>query len=97
MANVLEYHLGALPGTPDSATALPVFAKNGTTLTLTWWRLISATDTTGVAEWSDALGTWSTEGISTEVIDDGETREQVQATVTVAPGAPRIFLRLRVD
>lgn len=97
MANVLEYHLGALPGTPDSATALPVFAKNGTTLTLTWWRLISATDTSGVAEWSDALGTWSTEGISTEVIDDDETREQVQATFTVAPGAPRIFLRLRVD
>lgn len=97
MANVLEYHLGALPGTPDAAETLPVFARNGTTLTLTWWRLLSATDTTGVAEWSDALGIWSTEDISTVVVDDDDTREQVQATFTVAPGAPRIFLRLRVD
>jgi subtilisin-like proprotein convertase family protein len=97
MANVLEYHLGALAGTPDAAGALPVFAKSGANLTLTWWRLKSATDTTGVAEWSDALGTWSTGGISTAVIGDTATREQVRATLTVAPGAPRIFLRLRVE
>ena len=97
MANVVEYHLGALAGTSDAAAALPVFAKNGTTLTLTWWRLKSATDTSGVAEWSDALGTWSDGGISTAVIGDTATREQVRATLTVAPGAPRIFLRLRVE
>jgi hypothetical protein len=97
MVNVLEYYLGALAGTPDAAAVLPVFAKNGTTLTLTWWRLKSATDTTGVAEWSDALGAWSTGGISTAVIGDTATREQVRATLAVAPGAPRIFLRLRVD
>jgi len=97
MVNVLEYHLGALAGTPDAAAALPVFAKDGTTQTLTWWRLKSATDTTGVAEWSDALGTWSVGGISTSVISETATREQVRATLTVAPGAPRIFLRLRVE
>jgi hypothetical protein len=97
MANLLEYHLGALPGTPDAGEALPVFAKSGTTLTLTWWRLKSATDTTGVAEWSAALGSWSVSGFGTSVIDETATREQVRATLAVAPGAPRIFLRLRVD
>lgn len=97
MVNLLEYHLGALPGTPDAAQALPVFAKHGTTLTLTWWRLKSATDSTGVAEWSEILDGWSVSGISTEVIGETATREQVQATLTAAPGAPRIFLRLRVD
>lgn len=97
MVNLLEYHLGALPGTPDAAEALPIFAKTGTTLTLTWWRLKSATDTTGVAEWSAALGSWSTGGVVTSVIGETTTREQVRATLTAAPGDPRIFLRLRVD
>jgi subtilisin-like proprotein convertase family protein len=97
MVNLLEYHLGALPGIPDAAEALPAFTKTGTTLTLTWWRLKSATDTTGVAEWSAALGTWSTGGVATSVIDENATHEQVRATITVAPGDPRIFLRLRVD
>ena len=97
MVNLLEYHLGALPGTPDTADVLPVFAKEGTTLTLTWWRLKSATDTTGVAEWSNALGSWSASGFGTAVVGETATREQVRATLTVAPGTPRLFLRLRVD
>lgn len=97
MANVVEYHLGALPGTPDAAGFLPVFVKQGTTLTLTWWREKSASDTIGVAEWSAALGGWSTGGISTSVIGETATREQVRATLTTAPGDPLILLRLRVD
>ena len=97
MANVVEYHLGALPGTPDAAGFLPVFDKAGTTLTLTWWRQKSATDTTGAAEWSDALGAWSGSGVSTVVIGETTTREQVRATLNVAPGTARVFLRLSVE
>ncbi len=97
MENVVEYHLGALPGTPDAAAFLPVLAKNGTTLTLTWWRQKSASDTTGVAEWSSTLGSWSDGGIVTAVIGETATREQVRATLTVAPSAAKVFLRLKVE
>lgn len=97
MDNLLEYHLGAHPGTSDAAVHLPVFAKSGTTLTLTWWRLKAATDTAGTAEWSDTLGSWDTVGIATQVIGDSPTREQVRATLVVGPGEPEKFLRLKVE
>ncbi|MEK7953715.1 S8 family serine peptidase [Luteolibacter soli] len=97
MANVLEYYLGANPGTPDASASLPVFAKSGTTLTLTWWHLKSATDVSGAVEWSDSLGSWFNSGISTQVIADEATREQIRATLNVGPGEVKKFLHLKVE
>ncbi len=99
MVNLLEYHLGANPGSPDAGTSLPVFGKTSTTVTLTWWRLKSATDTTGVPQWSDAMaaGAWQTTGFTTQVIADEPTREQVRATLTIGVGDFHKFLRLQVQ
>lgn len=97
MANLLEYHLGAHPGTPDATAHLPVFATTGGTLTLTWWRMKAATDTLGTVEWSDTLGSWSSAGIATQVIADEPTREQVRATLIVGPSEAKKFLHLKVE
>lgn len=99
MVNLFEYHLGANPGSPDAGTALPVLAKTSSTVTLTWWRLKSATDTTGVPQWTSSLaaGSWQTTGFSTQVITDEPTREQVRATLPIGAGDFHIFLRLQVQ
>lgn len=99
LVNLLEYHLGANPGVPDAVTSLPVLGKSASTVTLTWWRLKSATDTTGVAQWSETLAPndWQSTGFSTQVIADEPTREQVRATLPVAELGKQMFLRLRVE
>lgn len=97
MVNLLEYYLGSLAGTPDAAASLPVISKDASTVTLTWWRLKSATDTTGTVQWSDAFADWQSTGISAQVISDGGTREHIKATLTLQPGDTRKFLRLKVE
>jgi subtilisin-like proprotein convertase family protein len=97
MVNLLEYHLGSLAGTPDAATSLPVLSKEPATVSLIWWRLKSATDTTGIAQWSDTFGDWQSTGITTQIIADEATREQVKATLILQSGETKKFLRLKVE
>ena len=97
LLNIVEYYLGSLPDTVDVGTALPQFARDGASVTLTWWHLKSATDVSGVAEWSDSLGNWQTSGIVTEAVDETPTHRQLRATLVASPADPRKFLHLRVE
>lgn len=97
MENLLEYYFGSLPGTPDSLAALPVVAKQGNSVTLTWWHLKSATDPEGVPQWSDNLSTWNGSGFNIQTVDETAEKEQLRATLTIGEGDSRRFLRLKVD
>jgi subtilisin-like proprotein convertase family protein len=96
MENILEYALGSLPASPDAAASLPVIAKEGNTLTLTWWQLKAATDVTVTPQWSQDLQNWSGSGVSTQTIDQTAEKEQRRATRTLQPGDSELFLRLKV-
>ena len=97
LENLLEHYLGSNPAVPDAAQALPVAARSGSTLTLTWWHLKSATDVVATAEWSETLGTWQSSGISIEVIADLPEKQQLRATLNLSPGDRARFLRLQVE
>ncbi len=97
LANLLEYYFGSQPGIPDAAAALPVIARDGGTLTLTWWRTKTATDAAALPQWSDNLATWSGSGFTITEIDETSEKEQMRATLAVGPGEEKRFLRLKVE
>ncbi len=97
LANVVEYYLGSLPDTPDLEGVQPVIERDGTNLTLTWWRSKSAEGVTGSAEWSDGLGAWQTIGVVTGVVAETASHQQMRAVLTLAPEDSRKFLHLRVE
>lgn len=97
-ANVLEYYLAGDPNGASTSIA-PVLEVGPGGVTLTFWHLKSATDVTGVVEWSEnlAVDSWSASGVTTQVIADEANRERIRATLPAAPGSPRRFVRLRVE
>jgi subtilisin-like proprotein convertase family protein len=97
MGNLLEYYLGSLPGTPDAAASLPVMAKEGNTLSLTWWHLKAASDPVGIPRWSENLASWNGTGFTVQTIGETAEKEQLRATLTVQEGDTRRFLRLEVE
>jgi subtilisin-like proprotein convertase family protein len=96
LASGLEYYLGGNPSSQDATGLLPVFSLSGKSLT--YWHLKSATDVTGLVEWSTTLAadSWSSTGVSYEVIQSDSTREQIRAVVT-DPGTGKLFIRLKVN
>jgi subtilisin-like proprotein convertase family protein len=97
MENLLEYYLGSLPGTPDAAASLPVLARSGNTLTMTWWHLKSATGIAATPQWSDNLATWNDTGFVIETIDENTEKEQLRATLPFQESDTSLFLRLKVE
>jgi len=97
LANLIEYYLDG-----DAAVANPSIAPElgiaGSTMTLTFWHLKSASDVIATVEWSDTLlpNSWSDTGVTTEVINDEPSREQIQATIPTGSATKR-FARLRVE
>lgn len=97
LANVIEYYLGLLPNTLDSAGAL-TGTKTPTSLSLTYRRKKGTTGLNPVVEWSDTLatGSWSAIGVSEVILEDNSGDQLVKASVSVSPGDPKRFMRLRV-
>jgi hypothetical protein len=101
VANLLKYHLGlGDPWVPAAPSALPgaMLHPDADTFVFTYWRDRNATDSAGFVEWSETLApdTWFTEGITTEIVDQTDTHEAVEATVPLADRL-RLFMRLRVE
>jgi autotransporter-associated beta strand protein len=95
-ANLLEFATGQ---TPNAATsAVTVVLKNGGTLEFTYTRANAALadGVTFTVEWSDTLapGSWSSVGVTEQILSDNGTMQGVKASVSA--GAARRFLRLRV-
>ncbi|MFD0893904.1 S8 family serine peptidase [Luteolibacter ambystomatis] len=93
LPNLVEYHLGLPPNSPN--TAATVLARTASNIKLTW-RRHKGTASTGHAEWSDNLVTWSTAGITETVTEDNANDQLVTATLPITAGMPRKFLRLHV-
>ena len=92
--NLLEY---ALATNPAQSNAAPyTVGANGGKLFFTYNRPSLAPDIVYALEWSDTLaaGNWSASGIAQQVLGDDGTTRMVRASV--AAGAGRRFLRLKI-
>lgn len=93
LPNLLEYATDTNPNTnsltPHSAI------KTGSNLEYTYTKNKSATDITFTVEWSDDFTTWSTAGVTSLILNDNGTTQQIKATMPAGPSGRR-FVRLRV-
>ncbi len=101
LPNLLEFALGSNPMQPSSGS-LPVVSADATTSTLRldYTRARSALGSvTFTPEWTASLGTrpivWSANGVTTTVLSDNGTVQQVRSSVPL-PSTGARFLRLRV-
>lgn len=96
--NFYEFATGQDPAA--STTATPAVSPAVGALALTYARSNAALadGTTFTVEWSDNLvgGTWSSAGVTVEILSDNGTIQTVKATVPTGPG-PNKFMRLRVS
>ncbi|HVJ45958.1 MAG TPA: putative Ig domain-containing protein, partial [Luteolibacter sp.] len=96
-SNLVEYYLGLVPNIRDAGSV--VMAKSGTTLSLTYPRSLTSTGVTAQIEWSATLaaGSWSTDGLTSEVLSQTPASQMIKTSLTVGPGDPKMFLRIRVS
>lgn len=90
--NLLEYATAMNPAVNDQVPMSATKAAN--TLEFIYTKNKSATDISYIVEWSDDLVTWSTAGITTTVLTDNATTQQIKATVPA--GGVRRFVHLKV-
>ncbi len=95
--NLMEF---ATAQNPHAATLTqPALIKNGATLEFTYTRSLAALAdaTTFTVEWSDSLaaGSWSSAGVTEQILSDNGTVQTVNASVA-AGGGPR-FLHLKIS
>lgn len=97
LPNLLEWACGLNP-TVTSPLSTPA-AMNGGTIEYVYPRSVSALNAGGTftVEWSDTLpGTsWSSTGVTEQILSDNGTLQQVKALVPAGTGGKR-FVRLRV-
>lgn len=93
-SNLLEYATATSPGL---ATTVPhASARNGANLEYTYTKNKAATDITYIVEWNDALtGTWSITGVTSIILSDNGTTQQIRATMPAGANGRR-FVRLRI-
>ena len=91
-ANLIEYATAMNPAVndvvPQSAT------KSGNTLEFIYTKNKAATEVTYTVEWSDDLVAWSAVGVTSSVLTDGPTTQQIKALVPA--GVARRFVHLKV-
>lgn len=93
IANLLEYATSMAPKALDH---LPIScSKPGPDIEFVYTRNTQATDVTMTVEWSDTLGDdWSSAGITTSIISDTGTVQQVKALIPA--GGARRFVHLKI-
>lgn len=93
--NLLEHALGMNPKQPDSPAWN--FSVQGAVLTYTYTRPRVISDVSYDVEWSDtlAIGSWSSAGVTQQVIADNGTNLTIQ-TAAPAGAAGQHFVRLKV-
>ena len=68
--------------------------KSGSNLEYIYTKNKAATDVTYTVEWSDDLTSWSSLGVTSSVLTDGTTTQEIKALVPA--GVTRRFVRLKV-
>ncbi|MEK0449114.1 MAG: hypothetical protein RL088_1382 [Verrucomicrobiota bacterium] len=92
--NLLEYALATSPAQSNAASYS--IAQQGNTLIFTYTRPSVAPDLTYAVEWSQTLAaaSWSTAGVTQQILSDNGTIRTVKAIVPA--GTAALFLRLKV-
>ena len=91
-SNLLEYATAMNAALNDS---VPVTAqKAANVLEFIYTKNKSATDVTFTVEWSDDLAIWSTVGVTSTVLTETSTTQQIKATMPA--GTTRRFVHLKV-
>ena len=93
-ANLIEYATGMNPTVGD--TVPQSASKNGSMLDFIYTKNKAATDLTYTVEWSDAFTTWSTAGVTSTILSDNGTTQQIKASVPAAGTVPQRFVRLKI-
>ena len=94
ITNLVKYALGLDPFT-DSVESLPAIGVVGGALTLTYHKVLSATDILYTVEWTSDLITWQTAGITQQSSPPNGATQQFVASIPIAPHRVK-FLRLNV-
>lgn len=94
ISNRLKYALGLDPFA-DSVESLPALTLNGGVLSLTYNRVLAATDILYTVEWTSDLITWQTAGITEQSSPPSVGTQQFVASIPIAPHRVK-FLRLTV-
>ena len=92
VVSLLEYATAMNPAANDKVPASATTAGN--TLEFIYTKNKAATDVTYVVEWTDDLTAWSTADVTSSVLTDGATTQQIKALVP--GGTNRRFVRLKV-
>lgn len=92
--NLLEYALATSPAQTNPTPC--TLAQQSGTLTFTYPRPSLAPDLTYTVEWSQTIapGSWSSAGVTEQILSDNGTTRTVKATIPTAPAG--VFVRLRV-
>jgi hypothetical protein len=96
ISNFGEFYMALHPGQADAAGAL-VPAVDGSGFSLIYRRSKTAAGVTGAVTWNPSLlapSGWSSAGVEDVPAGDFPAYELRRATVPLAPGAPRGYLRL---
>lgn len=99
--NLIKYHLGLDPWRPATPADLPRAELNpaGDVLTFVYRRnRYTVNHTSGTVQWSESLApdTWSSAGITSEIVSQTATHEDVEAHAPLID-RPRLFMRLHVE
>ena len=94
MSNLLKYAFGLDPYVVAGGSA-PLMGLSGGSLTLTYTKVLAATDLLYTVEWSSDLSNWSSVGISEQPLGGNSVTQQILATAPGAPAAAK-FLRIHI-
>lgn len=96
LANLVEYFLGLDPDQRNPGAV--AMSWNSAEISLTFTRDPTATGINSRVEWSDTLaaGSWSTAGLTEEILGTTGGLQQVKVSLAITTGDPRKFLRLVV-
>ncbi len=92
--NLMEYATGMNPSISDLVPQS--IEKNGSVFNFIYTKNKAATDATYRVEWSDNFTTWSVVGVSSTVLSDNGTTQQIKAVIPPAGTAAGRFVRLKV-
>ncbi len=94
VCNLLKYAFGLDP-LAVVAGGMPVTGFGGGSLSITYTKVVAATDLLYTVEWSADLGTWSPVGVTELTLSGNGTTQQILASVPSAPATAK-FLRINV-
>jgi hypothetical protein len=98
LSNLVEYALGLAPKTANPAAGLPEVAASASEWIYTYTRPAARSDVTYAVEVSTALTSWTTSGVTHELVSSDAVAgtETWRARVPLATGA-NLFFRLKVE